>query len=326
MRAAGPRLDAPVAAALAPTRRMTPIVAKRYCQQATEAVAPALARRARDDEYPGDDVETGRPPRSYGILGAMSATAGFVLVQLGDLHIGADWVKTDPSDTLAATVDSINDLDVDIDAVLVLGDLAEHGQEEEYESARSQLERLNSPLHLALGNHDDRTAIRRVFGIDPVTDQPLQYALDLNVARLIVLDSSIPGRPEGDLDDDGFDWLERELDAASNTPTVLAVHHPPILTGAPAWDQYALSQSARVRLQAIVTNHPQICLILGAHLHRSMMSTLAGRPVFVAPSTYAQFPFKARGVGLTPNDEPPGYALHIVGPAARVSSYWISVH
>jgi len=48
MRAAGPRLDARVAAALAPTQRMTPTVADRYLQQAAEAVAPVVVAAAAD--------------------------------------------------------------------------------------------------------------------------------------------------------------------------------------------------------------------------------------------------------------------------------------
>jgi DNA primase len=48
MRAAGPRLDAKVAAALAPTQRMTPPAADRYAQQAAEVVAPVIVSAAAD--------------------------------------------------------------------------------------------------------------------------------------------------------------------------------------------------------------------------------------------------------------------------------------
>jgi len=48
MQAAGPRLDAKVAAALAPTQRMTPTVADRYTQQAAEVVAPVVVAAAAD--------------------------------------------------------------------------------------------------------------------------------------------------------------------------------------------------------------------------------------------------------------------------------------
>jgi DNA primase len=48
MRAAGPRLDAKVAAALAPTQQMTPTVADRYAQHAAGAVAPVVVAAAAD--------------------------------------------------------------------------------------------------------------------------------------------------------------------------------------------------------------------------------------------------------------------------------------
>ena len=79
-----------------------------------------------------------------------------MLVQVGDLHIGADWVQLDPVQSLAATVDVVRQLDREVDAVLALGDLAEHGTESEYRQAREQLARLEGPVHVAMGNRDDR--------------------------------------------------------------------------------------------------------------------------------------------------------------------------
>lgn len=48
MHAAGPRLDAKVAAALAPIRKMTPTAADRYTQQAAATIAPAVVAAAAD--------------------------------------------------------------------------------------------------------------------------------------------------------------------------------------------------------------------------------------------------------------------------------------
>ncbi len=98
-----------------------------------------------------------------------------VLIQLGDLHIGADWVAVDPLQTLSATVDALQGLDLGVDAVLALGDLAEHGADAEYERARTELERLGAPVHPAMGNQDDRETMRRNFGLRPADDAPLHY-------------------------------------------------------------------------------------------------------------------------------------------------------
>jgi Icc protein len=123
-----------------------------------------------------------------------------VLIQLGDLHIGADWVDVDPLPRLSATVDAIRRLDIPVAAVLVLGDLTEHAADAEYADVRTQLKRLDAPTHVAMGNRDDRERMRRHFGIPPASGAPLNYATDIGAIRLIVIDTTIPGDDAGDLD------------------------------------------------------------------------------------------------------------------------------
>jgi hypothetical protein len=124
--------------------------------------------------------------------------ASFVLIQLGDLHIGADWISVDPLTRLAETIDAVCGLDLDVNAVLVLGDIAQHGSEDEYAQARRQLERIAAPLHVAAGNRDDRETLRRSFGLSPAAGACLHYIPDVGPVRLIVLDTMIAEKPSGD--------------------------------------------------------------------------------------------------------------------------------
>ena len=245
-----------------------------------------------------------------------------VLVQLADLHIGAGWVQTDPLETLSATVDAVRRLDVAVDAVLVLGDLVEHGFEEEYAQARAELERLDAPLYVAMGNRDDRGLLRRQFGLEPAEGEPLHYATNLGPARLIVLDTTIPGKDGGKLDAESLAWLERELAARPQEPTLLAMHHPPLVTGSPAWDRIALTEPSRAGLADTLDRHPQVRQILGAHLHRPLFAQFAGRPLTVAPSTYVQFPLRLHASELDPAAEPPGYVVHVVLDGGETTSYF----
>jgi Icc protein len=248
-----------------------------------------------------------------------------VLVTLADLHIGADWIATDPLATLSATVDAVRRLDVAVDAVLVLGDIAERGSGDEYARALAELERLEAPLHVAVGNRDDRDELRRRFGHEPATGQPLHYVADLGAARLIVLDTTIPGRAAGELDRDSLAWLERELGARPRQPTVLAMHHPPLLTGSAAWDGIALSAASRPALAHTLAAHPQVRLILGAHLHRPLITEFGRCPLVVSPSSYVQFPLRLHATELIPGDEPPGYAVHVVADEGDTTSFFLSV-
>lgn len=235
-----------------------------------------------------------------------------MLIQLGDLHIGADWVEVDPLTTLSTTIDTIQRLDLPVTGVLALGDLAENASDAEYASARAQLDRLGAPIHVAMGNHDDRQALRRQFGLDPAGDAPVRYATDLGPVRLIVLDTTIPGEDGGCLDEDTLTWLNSQLSDAPSAQTLLAMHHPPLVTGEAAFDRIALQADSRAALGQLLNRHPQVRRILGAHLHRPLLTEFASRPLIVAPSTYVQFPLDLNAVKLVAGDEPPGFVVHVI--------------
>ena len=50
------------------------------------------------------------------------------------------------------------------DAVLVSGDVGEHGDPAEYALARELLAPLPMPVHVLAGNHDDPEALSEAFG------------------------------------------------------------------------------------------------------------------------------------------------------------------
>jgi 3',5'-cyclic-AMP phosphodiesterase len=195
--------------------------------------------------------------------------------------------------------------------VLVSGDLADHAADAEYEQLRELLAPLEAPLYVLPGNHDDRLALRRHFGVPGAGDEPVQYATDVGPLRLVVLDSTSAGEDAGELDVDRLTWLEAALAAAPDAPTLLALHHPPLLTGIPAFDEIGLAAADRRGLGRVVEGHPQVRRIVGGHVHRAISAELAGRSVLAAPSTYVQarLDFGAEEIELSA-DDPPGFAVH----------------
>ena len=97
----------------------------------------------------------------------------FLLAQLSDPHIGADWGGGDPVAGLAAAVAAVLALPQAPDAVLVSGDLVDHATDAEYEQARKLLAPLRAPLFVLPGNHDDRGALRRHFGVPGAGSEPV---------------------------------------------------------------------------------------------------------------------------------------------------------
>jgi len=243
----------------------------------------------------------------------------FVLLQLSDLHLGGAWGVGDPSERLADTVSWIRAHGPSPDAVVVSGDLADHATDEEYEVVRELLEPLATPIYVVAGNHDDRAALRRHFGFPGSSAEPVQAAFDLGPLRLVVVDSSRPGEDAGELDGERLAWLESTLAAAPGQPTVLAMHHPPLVTGIAAWDQMLISPSDRLALAGIVEANPQLLRIVAGHVHRVLAGALGGCSVLAAPSTYVQVELDS-DLNITLTSERPGYVLHALVDGALVSS------
>lgn len=234
----------------------------------------------------------------------------FLLVQLSDPHVGADWGGGDSVAMLAAAVASAQALEPNPDAVLISGDLADHAADAEYEQVLELLAPLAAPLYVLPGNHDDRLALRRHFGAPGTDGQPVQYVADLGPLRLVVLDSKRVGGDSGELDADRLGWLESTLAAAPGMPTLLALHHPPLATGIPGFDKIGLAAADRQALGKVVEAHPQVRRIVAGHMHRTVSAGLGGRSVLAVPSTYvqAQLQFGAEEVQLSA--EPSGFAVH----------------
>lgn len=234
-----------------------------------------------------------------------------LLVQLSDLHIGANENGVDPVPHLEAVIEAIRTLPDQPDAVLVSGDLTHDGGLAEFQLARELLERLEVPLHVFPGNHDDRALLREAFDLPGEGGESVNYSVDVGELRLVVFDSNVPGQDPGRYDAEQLRWLDSELRAQPDRPTLLAMHHPPLATGIREWDEINLEPGQRELLAEVVARHPQLRAIVGGHLHRIAASALAGCPVLSVPSTYLQArpDFEKEDVEFVPM---PGFALHVL--------------
>ena len=202
----------------------------------------------------------------------------FLLAQISDPHIGADWGGDGTPDAgLAAAVAAVSALDPRPGALLVSGDVAEHAAAAEYDRARELLARAGIPVHVLPGNHDDRAALRSGFGLAGNAGEPVQYAVDLGPLRLVALDSTRPGEDGGALDGARLAWLDEALADVPGTPTVIALHHPPLVGGIPAMDAIGLPASDRVALAAVVRyGIARCCGFVAGHFHRTITGRARG--------------------------------------------------
>jgi len=246
-----------------------------------------------------------------------------VIAHLSDIHI-------DDERSIARTrsvMDYLEALPQDLDAVVVTGDIADHGLLAEYEQARDVL-RSRHPVLVCPGNHDDRAAFRQGLLGRPGSTAPINQVHRAAGFSVVLCDSSVPGKDEGFLDDETLVWLEDVLAGSpGDVPVLIGFHHPPVLLHVPFIDD--LRQFGEQRLAAVVARHPQVAAFLCGHAHTAATATFAGRPLVVAPGVvstirlpWERYAHPADHVHL---DVPPGLAFHVLDETGRLTSHYRSV-
>lgn len=97
---------------------------------------------------------------------------------------------------------------------------------------------LRAPIYLMPGNHDQGANLRQVFADHAylASDRDhLSYVVDDYPIRLIMLDNTLPGEKSGRLDHQRLAWLEAQLAAAPEAPTLIFMHHPRLRPAFPGW-------------------------------------------------------------------------------------------
>jgi len=209
------------------------------------------------------------------------------IAQISDLHIkppgSLAYGRVDTAAALERCVAALNAFAPKPDLVVISGDLADTPTAEEYRHLQRLLEPLDLPFVGIPGNHDSRELMRAAF--------PQAYAfpagalnqrVEIGGLDLVLLDSSVPRKPHGELDAPTLQWLEATLAAAPERPALLFLHHPPFKTGIGHMDRQNLRNAGE--LATIVRRHPRVQLIATGHVHRATLTMFAGVPTTICPA------------------------------------------
>jgi 3',5'-cyclic-AMP phosphodiesterase len=230
-----------------------------------------------------------------------------IIAQLSDIHLSDG--APEPTLALRRAIATLLDLPDRPDCVVLTGDLADHGRPAEYALLREELTPLPMPVCPLPGNHDDVAALLAAFPEIPAAN----YAHAVNGVRLVCCDSTVPGRDGGELSDPA--WLDATLAEAPDTPTVVAMHHPPYPIGV-GWIDDTMGHARPERLAAVVGRHPQVIRVIAGHVHAGSVTGFAGTVAVTCPSTFRQLYVDTTGRPAL-SDGPPGLALHLIdGPRA----------
>lgn len=248
---------------------------------------------------------------------------------LSDTHIAADRAKVNRNVVIAAHLEAVV-RDVLAQSrrptgALINGDLALNtGEAADYATFTDLIAPLRAariPLHLALGNHDNRERFWAALRDDvtakrPVVDRQVAFvpAARANWFILDTLDktNSTPGL----LGAAQLAWLARELDAHADKPALVVTHHNPTLDPAKVSiiDETALYAVLRPRRQvkAHFFGHSHVWSVVPdeSGLHRINLPAVAYVFEATQPSGWVSAQLVPRGMTLQLRCVDPSYRRH----------------
>jgi len=156
-----------------------------------------------------------------------------------DTHIAADpaqiYLKVNMTEHLTACIAEVAAWPVKPASVIVNGDLAYlTGQPGDYVQFGKVIEpvRAIAPLHLTMGNHDERENFWSAFPLDAAKSKSVSNKqvtiISSERANWFVMDSlDLTSKTPGEIGGEQMDWLAQELDARPGKPAIIVVHHNP---------------------------------------------------------------------------------------------------
>jgi hypothetical protein len=111
---------------------------------------------------------------------------------------------------------------------------------------------------------------------------PLNQRIEIAGLDLLLLDSSVHGKPHGELEAATLQWLDATLASSPDRPALVFLHHPPFTTGIWHMDRQNLLNAAE--LAPVIKHHPRVQLIAAGHVHRATLTMFAGVPTTICPA------------------------------------------
>ncbi|MDF6042902.1 metallophosphoesterase [Streptomyces sp. JH14] len=240
-----------------------------------------------------------------------------LLAHISDLHLDGSERATGRA---TRVMDHLRALPRPVDALLVTGDIADHGEEAEYEEA-ARILAAPFPVLTCPGNHDVRQAYGKVLLGKAPDDGPVNRVHHIAGTAVLMCDSTIPGRDEGRLDARTLSWIDATLtELPQDCPALIAFHQPPVELHHPLPDSGRLEQPEQ--LAALLDAHPQVAAVLTGHAHTAAASAFAARPLIAAPAVTWTLRMPWEGGHVADRDQPPGLAFHVLGDDRRLTTHF----
>ncbi len=210
-----------------------------------------------------------------------------IIAQISDTHIALDTPDAERRiRDFERTIEDINALDPAPDVIVHTGDIVQNGRLDEYARAAAILAKADTPVHLMVGNKDDRGNLRTTFPevCDLASNSDfISYSLDDFPVRLVMLDTLNPGSNKGDFCESRIAELKEMANTESKKPVAVFAHHPPFLVDEGPdplhFESPEILQIFRHELQRFDSAIGIFC----GHVHRGVAGLVGDIPALVMP-------------------------------------------
>ncbi len=240
----------------------------------------------------------------------------FVVAHLTDTHFGVPGA----GERARRVLRHLSSMTPPPDVLVVTGDVADHGLEEEYAEARAVLDAWAGAFAICPGNHDVRATYAEAF----CAGGPTETVVVHGGRRFVMLDSLLDAvdgvrTDPGHLGEASLTWLDERL-AEDDSPAFVCLHHPPVDLGLGLMDPIRLDDGPA--LAAVLDRHPQVVATLVGHAHTMGTTTFAGRPLLIGGGAVSTVTHDAEALPALWMEAPVSFALHLHGADGSLVTHW----
>lgn len=179
-----------------------------------------------------------------------------------------------------------------------------------------------TPVMFCPGNHDVRSDFWSAILDRDGGETPVNVLYRTGRMAVAMLDTSVPGRGEGYLDDETLEWLDKTLTGVEdNVPVFVGFHHPPVRLHSDYVDP--IRQYGGERFGDVLARHRVAGLLCG-HVHTAAVTRFGGIPLIAAGGVVNTVlaGWEADTIPTFDTDQPPVVAFHVYDSADRLTTHF----
>jgi len=212
-----------------------------------------------------------------------------------------------PDIMLKRALKSIKKMHSDAKFIVITGDISDNGKKLSYKKLKTIAKKSKIEIFPILGNHDCRDNFAQYF-IEFIDNGFVQYTKVYDSFAFIFLDTLSVGNAYGELCNERFKWLHKQLEKYKKYHIYLFMHHHPVNCGLEIMDNIANFKSAE-KFWDLLNRYNNIKHISYGHIHGILHSVKGTVTMHSTRSTTFQVAYLPNKKKEFLTNEEPTYAI-----------------